>query len=148
MEKFVKRFDELTLRELYEIMRLRVDVFVREQNCAYSDLDGKAYAALHVFFSDNGEICAYLRVLPAGVMFPDCAGMGRVIAKRRGVGLGARILRAGIAAAREGFCAGEIRLEAQTYAVGFYEKAGFEIAGEPFLEDGIEHVLMRRPDCG
>ena len=96
----------------------------------------------HVFYEEGGEILAYLRVLPAGSMFPDAAGIGRVIAKRRGEGLGARVLAAGIAAARRSFGAGKIKLEAQCYAAGFYEKAGFVRRGEPFDEDGIEHVLM------
>ena len=142
VELHVKGFDGLTNAELYEILKLRVDVFVAEQRCAYPDLDGRDYAALHVFYEEGGEILAYLRVLPAGSMFPDAAGIGRVIAKRRGEGLGARVLAAGIAAARRSFGAGKIKLEAQCYAAGFYEKAGFVRRGEPFDEDGIEHVLM------
>ena len=75
-------------------------------------------------------------------MFPDAAGIGRVVAKRRGEGLGMAVLRAGIAAARGRFGAGRIRLEAQSHAVGFYERAGFAVCGEEFDEDGIPHVPM------
>ena len=142
MELSVKDFPSLTAAELYEILRLRVDVFVCEQRCAYPELDGRDYDALHVYYADGGGICAYLRVLPPGTMFPDAAGIGRVVAKRRGEGLGMAVLRAGIAAARGRFGAGRIRLEAQSHAVGFYERAGFAVCGEEFDEDGIPHVPM------
>ena len=142
MELHVKSFDELTARELYEILRLRVDVFVVEQRCAYTELDGLDYMAAHVFYTDGGGIAAYLRVLPPGERFPDAAGIGRVIARRRGEGLGAAVLAAGIAAARSMPGVERIRLEAQTYARGFYEKAGFAACGDEFDEDGIPHIEM------
>ena len=147
MELCAKQFEDLSVQELYELLKLRVDVFVVEQNCPYHELDGKDQAALHVFLKDAGEIVAYLRVLPLGAMFDDAVGIGRVIAKKRGVGLGARILRAGIALARERMDAGRIRLEAQSYAQGFYEKAGFVRCSDEFDEDGIPHVgMVLEPD--
>ena len=88
------------------------------------------------------EIAAYLRILPEGMQFKDAAGIGRVIARKRGEGLGAEILRAGIDVARRQFHAKRIRLEAQSYAQGFYEKAGFVRCSEEFDEDGIPHVEM------
>lgn len=106
MEFHVKRFEEITNGELYEILKLRVDVFVVEQRCAYPDLDGRDRAALHVFCEEGGEILAYLRVLPEGEYFPDAAGIGRVIAKRRGAGLGVKILAEGVKAAAERWAAG------------------------------------------
>ena len=142
MELYVKRFEELTVSELYEILRLRVDVFVVEQSCAYAELDGRDRGALHVFYAEGGEIEAYLRILPPGAYFPDAAGIGRVIARRRGEGLGASVLAAGIAAARALPGAERVRLEAQTYARGFYEKAGFTVCGDEFDEDGIPHIEM------
>ena len=141
MELHVKTFDELTLDELYDLLRLRVDVFVVEQNCPYPELDGRDKAALHVFLTDEGGIQACLRVLDRGVASAHAA-LGRVIARRRGVGLGRRIVEAGIAAARERFGAETIYLEAQCYAQGFYEKLGFRPVSETFLEDGIPHVRM------
>lgn len=138
----VKRFYELTNDELYAVLKLRVDVFVVEQKCAYPDLDGKDPDALHVFLSDADGIAAYLRVLPEGAQFADAVGIGRVIAARRGLGLGARVLAAGIEAARRELGAQRIRIEAQSYAQGFYEKAGFVRCTDEFDEDGIPHVGM------
>ena len=142
MELHIRRFSELTVPELYDILRLRVDVFVVEQRCAYHELDGRDGCALHVWLSDDGGVAAYLRLLPPGAMFTDAAAIGRVIAARRGEGLGAEIVRAGIAAARERLGAGRIRIEAQAYAQGFYEKLGFERCSDEFDEDGIPHVEM------
>lgn len=142
MELHVKHFEELTLQELYDILRLRVDVFVVEQRCAYPDLDGRDESALHVFITDGGKLAAYLRVLPRGEYFDDAVAIGRVIAARRGEHLGAEVLRAGIAAARSLPGADRIRIEAQSYAKGFYEKAGFVRCSDEFDEDGIPHVQM------
>ena len=142
MELKIKRFGELSNSELYAIMKLRVDVFVVEQRCAYAELDGRDQAALHVFLQDGGEVAAYLRVLPRGAYFEDAAAIGRVIAARRGEGLGAEILRAGIEAARSLTGGERIRIEAQSYAMGFYERAGFTRCSDEFDEDGIPHVQM------
>lgn len=142
MELHVKRFEELTLSELYNILRLRVDVFVVEQRCAYPDLDGRDERALHVFITDGAALAAYLRVLPRGEYFDDAVMIGRVIAAQRGRGLGAEVLRAGIAAARSLPGSDRIRIEAQSYAQGFYEKAGFVRCSDEFDEDGIPHVQM------
>ena len=141
MELHVKRFSELTLDELYALLRLRVDVFVVEQNCPYPELDGRDQAALHVFLTDAEGIQACLRVLDRGVV-SEHAALGRVIARKRGCGLGRRVVEAGIAAARERFGAETVYLEAQSYARGFYEKLGFRQVSEEFLEDGIPHVKM------
>lgn len=142
MELKIKSFEELTNRELYALLKLRVDVFVVEQHCAYPDLDGMDNKALHVFFEEDGELLAYMRILPEGEHYGDAVMIGRVIAARRGVGLGARILAAGIEAARSLLGARRIRLEAQSYAQGFYEKAGFARCSDEFDEDGIPHVEM------
>ena len=141
METLVKRFDELMVSELYEILKLRVDVFVVEQNCPYSELDGKDQGALHVFFRDEEGIQAYLRVLGPGVTFPEVS-LGRVISRKRWCGMGSRLLEEGIRTAKEKFGAKAIRIEAQSYAKAFYEKAGFRQVSEEFLEDGIPHIEM------
>ena len=141
MQVYVKAFEELSPAELYAILRLRVEVFMLEQKCLYPDLDGLDRQALHVWLSEDGELAAYLRVLPRGVRSEDVM-IGRVIAVRRGCGLGARVMREGIRAARERFGADRIYLEAQDYARAFYEKLGFRPISEPFDEDGILHVKM------
>lgn len=141
MELTVKRFDELDIYELYEIMKLRVSVFVVEQNCPYQELDDKDKAAWHVYFRENGEITAYLRVLAPGVSF-DEAAIGRVISTRRRCGLGTKLLQEGIRVAREQMNTRAIKIEAQTYARSFYEQQGFRQISEEFLEDGIPHIEM------
>ena len=141
MQVYVKAFEELSPAELYAILRLRVEVFMLEQKCLYPDLDGLDRQALHVWLSEDWELAAYLRLLPRGVRSENVM-IGRVIAVRRGCGLGARVMREGIRAAREKLGAGRICLEAQVYAQGFYEKLGFRRVSEPFDEDGIPHVKM------
>ena len=141
MDVSVKWFDELTTRELYEILKLRVDVFVVEQRCIYPEIDGKDLVAFHVYIADGEEVVAYARVLPPGASFAE-ASIGRVIAKRRGEHLGEAIMRTSIDVARSRFQTPGIRIEAQTYARGFYEKFGFRQTSEEFLDEGIPHIEM------
>ncbi len=141
MELHVKRYDELTKDELYALLRLRVAVFVVEQNCPYQELDGRDRAAVHVWLEDADGIAACLRVMDRGVESADVS-IGRVVAARRRQGLGSRVLREGIRVAREVFGADRIYLEAQVYARRFYERQGFRQASEEFLEDGIPHIRM------
>lgn len=141
MELVIKHFTELSLEELYDILRARVDVFVVEQNCPYPEIDGKDFDAYHFVMRDENGIAAYLRVLKSGVSF-DAPALGRILTTRRGEGLGAEIVREGIKFAREKLGAREIKIEAQTYARGFYEKLGFRQCSEPFMDDGIEHIEM------
>lgn len=141
MELMVKRFDELSARELYTILKLRVDVFVVEQECIYPELDNKDLRAHHVWLEENGEILAYLRVLEPGVSYAE-ASIGRVVAVRRRCGLGSRIVAEGIKVVKERLGVDAIRIEAQTYARGLYEKLGFRQMSEEFLEDGIAHIEM------
>ena len=146
MRIMCKYFDELTTRELYEILRVRSAVFVIEQTCIYEDIDGADYESIHVFGREDGEISGYLRIFPK----PDEAGtvqMGRVLTARRGKGLGGEILREGIRAAKEMLHAEKIYIEAQTYAIGFYAREGFKVCSEEFMEDGIAHVCMTRVKC-
>ena len=141
MQLKTKRFDELSLDELYAILRLRVNVFVVEQCCPYPELDDRDQQALHVWLEDDEGIEAYLRVLDRGITGPHAA-IGRVIAVKRRAGLGRKIVQAGIDTARERFGAETIYIEAQTYARGLYEKLGFRQISEEFLEDGIPHIKM------
>ncbi len=136
-----KRFQELTPDELYAILKLRVDVFVVEQRCPYGELDGLDQQALHIWLRDEEGIEAYVRVLDKGVK-SEHAAVGRVIAVKRRMGLGTRIVQAGLDAAREYFGADAVYIEAQTYARGLYEKLGFRQISEEFLEDGIPHIRM------
>ena len=146
MKYVAKHFSELTADELFAIYRLRVSVFVVEQNCAYQEVDAADQLAYHVWLEDADGIQAYLRVLPAGTTF-DEVSLGRVIAVKRRCGLGGKILAEGIRIAREKFAADCIVIEAQTYARKLYENAGFVQISEEFLEDGIPHIKMRLELC-
>ena len=141
MELFVRRFDELDIHDLYEIMKLRCDVFIVEQECHYEDIDGRDINAIHVYLKDNNEIVGYLRILDKGVVFKEVS-IGRVIAKRRRVGICSELLKAGLKAAKKYYNADKIKIEAQVYAKSFYERVGFKVCGAEFLEDGIPHVPM------
>ena len=143
MEIIVKRFEELTVDELYDILKLRVDVFVVEQNCPYPEIDGKDRFGFHVIMRDEQGIAAYLRALEPGVSFPEAA-LGRVITApdRRRCGLGSRLLEEGIRVVRQNMDTPGIRIEAQVYARAFYEAQGFVQTSGEFLEDGIPHIQM------
>ena len=142
MELILKHFRELTLDELADIYRLRVSVFVVEQNCPYQEIDAADKTAYHRYLKDEDGIQAYARVLPPGTTFETCS-IGRVLSKKRRCGLGTQIVNAAIAAAKEKFSADIITIEAQVYARSLYEKAGFIQISDEFLEDGIPHILMQ-----
>lgn len=141
MDLVVKHFSELTAFELHEILRIRSQVFVVEQNCVYQDVDGKDTDAWHLYLKDENGIQACLRVLDKGVSFEEAA-IGRVVSLKRREGLASRLLQEGIRVAREKFGAERISLEAQVYARSLYEKQGFRQTSEEFLEDGIPHIKM------
>ena len=143
MKLICKHFNDLTAKELYEILRLRVDVFVVEQNCSYPEVDGKDLDAWHLWFEDEDGIAGYLRLLAPGVSFKE-ASIGRVIAKKRRCGIGSKLMQAGIEKIKEIYGNTDIRIEAQVYAREFYEKAGFVKVSEEFLDDGIPHIEMLR----
>ena len=142
MKQYIKRFDELSTAELYEILKLRNAVFIVEQNCAYQDIDGLDETAYHMWLEDENGIAAYVRLLPPGVRFEDSV-IGRVIAVRRRSGVGSQIMRMAQSAVREVFGADSVTIEAQVYAREFYEKLGFVQQSDEFDEDGIPHILMR-----
>ncbi len=141
MELKIKNFNELTTKELYEILKARANVFVVEQNCVYPDVDDKDYESLHMFYETDGKIDAYLRVYKK-LNDEDTMQIGRVLTVKRETGLGSEILKAGINEIRNNTDAKKIYLEAQSYATGFYEKDGFKVCSDEFLEDGIPHVEM------
>ena len=140
-KRVIKQFPELKPQELYDILKLRVDVFVVEQQCAYAELDDRDQQATHIWLEDPEGIQAYLRVMKPGVE-ADCFSIGRVVTARRGSGLGRLILTEGINYVKDEFDASRVYLEAQTYARGFYEKLGFRQVSEEFVIDGIPHIRM------
>ena len=141
MELCVKNFSELTTDELYSIMKLRVSVFVVEQQCPYMELDDLDKNALHVWLKDGDDIQAYLRIVDK-THDREFVSIGRVIAVKRRCGLASRLLQEAIRLAKSSFNAEKIYLEAQVYAKSLYEKQGFVQISDEFMEDGIPHVKM------
>ncbi|MBR5720952.1 MAG: GNAT family N-acetyltransferase [Clostridia bacterium] len=145
MDTVVKEFDELSAKELYGIIRARTEVFVVEQKCPYQELDGLDIFSTHLYFSQNGEIAAYLRIVPPGKRFEEVS-FGRIFTSLpyRGKGLGAKLMEEGIKAAEKIYGKCPIRISAQKHACGFYEKFGFIKDSEEYDEDGIVHIEMIR----
>lgn len=141
MDLIVKRFEELSIDELYEILQVRFAVFIVEQKCIYPEVDGRDQHSYHVYLKDDTGIKAYLRVVDKGVSHEEVS-IGRVLTTKRGIGLGKRILSEGIKVAKERMNADKIVIEAQSYAKKYYEKAGFKQVSEEFMEDGIPHIKM------
>jgi ElaA protein len=141
----IKAFKNLHVDELYELLRLRSEVFVVEQNCVFLDADNKDQHCHHVLLYAEDELAAYSRIVPAGISYPELS-IGRVITapKFRGTGLGKVVMELAINACRELFSEGDIRIGAQTYALPFYQSLGFVPDGEVYDEDGIEHIEMLR----
>ncbi len=141
MDIIVKKFEELDVNELYEIMQARAAVFVVEQECAYQDLDGVDKEAYHVYLREDGQMVAYLRVLDKGKRL-DEVSVGRVISLKRGLGLGKTLMQVGLQVAKEKFGAKVVKVGAQVQAKGFYESVGFRQVSEEYDEDGIPHIYM------
>lgn len=144
MQWELKTFAELSNLELYEILRARAEVFVVEQNCVYQDCDGHDLHSRHLLGRVNGELAAYLRVVPPGRKYPE-ASFGRVITVPafRGKSLGKALIAEALRRLdAEG--AGSLRISAQAYLERFYEGFGFARTGSEYLEDNIPHVEMVR----
>lgn len=148
MQWKVARWEALSRDEWHGMVRLRVDVFVLEQDCPYSDLDGKDLRSLHVWLEDKElgkghPAAAYARVVAPGVSYAE-PSIGRVVTRhdRRGEGLGRELMRRCIDACRTEWPDMPIRISAQCYLEQFYSDLGFVLVGEPYLEDGIPHVEM------
>ena len=140
-----KTFRELTVDELYELLRVRSEVFVVEQDCVYQDMDGDDRLSIHLWLTDGDKIVALCRVCPAGTHMEEVS-IGRVITTERGKGYGKQMMLEGIKVARDHFNAKRIDIEAQEYARGFYEQVGFRQSSEPFILDGIPHIRMTWTD--
>jgi len=143
MEAYIKKFNELSLEELYKILRLRNEVFVVEQNCVYQDADGKDVKAIHLFMKDEDEIIAYVRIFKPGKYF-DMSSIGRVVVhpKYRGQNLGKTIMKKAMGYVINDLKENNIKISAQTYLKKFYNELGFIEKGEEYLEDGIPHIKM------
>lgn len=137
----IKWFNELTTDELYELLRIRSEVFVVEQNCVYQDMDGDDQKSVHLWLTVAEKVVALARVCPAGTHMDEIS-IGRVITTERGKGYGKQVMIHAIDAAIEYFGATRIDIEAQEYARGFYEGVGFKQSSNTFMLDGIPHIKM------
>jgi ElaA protein len=139
----LKTFDQLSVSELYAIMRLRIEVFIVEQNCPYQDADDKDQSSYHLMGWEHGALVAYTRLLPPGLSFAE-KSIGRVVTspRARKRGLGYELMNESINQATTLFGKSPTRIGAQLYLKNFYEKLGFRKDSDIYLEDGIEHIEM------
>ncbi len=140
MEWKLKKFDDLTLDELYGILKLRSEVFVVEQDCVYQDLDDKDQLSYHLFLENDGETVAVSRIIPENVSYEEMS-IGRVVVKEnfRGQGLSKIMMKKAIDFIVDDLGKSEIRLSGQAYLVDFYEDLGFKKVSDMYMEDNIEH---------
>jgi ElaA protein len=141
----IKPFEALSVNELYDLLKLRSEIFVVEQNCVYLDLDGKDKMALHLFGEFEGKIVAHARLFKARISF-DNASIGRVVvdANYRDRKWGHDLMREAIAAIAKHYDEVKITIGAQLYLKKFYESHGFVQSSEMYLEDDIPHIEMKR----
>ncbi len=138
-----KTFFELNIEELYQILRLRSEVFVVEQDCVYQDIDNKDQNAIHLYYIDNDEIVAYTRIFKAGDYYENpCIGRVVVSKEERGKDFGKKIMIDSIEYIKQNIKGEKIELSAQKYLDKFYRDLGFYKIGEDYLEDGIPHQRM------
>ena len=143
MKIIVKPFHKITTQELYNILQLRSEVFVVEQECIYQDIDGKDQKAIHIFFTENKKTIAYSRIFNEGEYFEN-PSIGRVVVAKaeRGKELGKKVMIEGAKYIKENFTNKNIEISAQKYLKEFYTDLGYEFTGSEYLEDGIPHIRM------
>ena len=137
-------FNELNTKELYEISRVRSEIFVVEQEILYNDFDRKDYKAIHLSGFIEEELVAYARIFDKGDYYDDHTGFGRVavIEKERGNNYGKELVKKCVEVCKKNFDKQEIKISAQAYLEKFYIDLGFERRGEGYMEDGIPHCAM------
>lgn len=141
----IKTFEELTVPELYAIIKARIDVFVVEQDCPYPDLDDYDQKAIHLWAEQEGEVLANCRIFDRGIKYPETS-IGRVLTteKARGKNLGKQLIGYAVETIENRFHTSGIRISAQDYLLRFYSSFGFEDTGKKYLEDNIPHTEMLR----
>ena len=139
MNFIAKKFEDLTVSELYEIVRARQEIFLMEQRIVCRDFDGVDYDALHCFLWENDKVVAYMRAFMEGGEIH----LGRFLTLRHGEGLGRRLMESALPVIRKHFGCETVSFHAQKHAEGFYLKLGFKTVSDVFMEEGIPHVLMK-----
>lgn len=142
---YSKRFDELSNKEVHDILALRSEVFVVEQDCAYQDIDGKDFEAIHLFIKDlNDSLLACTRIFAKDAYHKEFVSISRVVVspKARGISLGKAIMQYSIDMCQKEYGKEAIKISAQKYLDKFYSDLGFKATGKEYLEDGIPHMEM------
>ena len=139
MNFLAKSFSELSLEELYEILKSRAEIFLLEQGIICQDLDDNDYKSLHCFFFDGKRVIAYLR---AFLTDEDTVTIGRVLTLEHRSGIGSKLMKKSIEEIQKHFTCKKISVHAQKQAVGFYEKMGFTAVSDEFIEAGVVHITM------
>jgi len=144
----IAKFDALSINQLYDILKLRVDVFVVEQQCYYPELDDKDRHpdTLHLFCYTQQQLHAYLRILPQGVEYTDHIALGRVVVEQsaRNTGLGHQLVQQAIDLCQQYWPTVSIKISAQHHLLAYYQQHGFVSCSEMYLEDNIPHIAMLR----
>lgn len=139
MELIAKTFEELDTRELYEILKARSEIFLLEQGIVCQDMDDEDYNSLHCFFTEEGKVTAYLR---AFYIDEQTVKIGRVLTLKHGNGTGRELMNRSLKVIEEKMNCKKITVNAQKQAMGFYEKLGFKVTSDEFLEERVIHVKM------
>lgn len=143
----IKSFDKLSISELYQILKARIDVFVVEQNAAYPDIDDYDQIAIHLWAENqNGELLAYCRIFDKGIKYQETS-IGRVLSTEnsRGLGIGKQLVDYAVQTIENRLKTSSIRISAQDYLIPFYGSFGFVETQKKYLEDGLPHTEMHRP---
>ncbi|MCC5906412.1 MAG: GNAT family N-acetyltransferase [Balneolaceae bacterium] len=140
--KHITRFSDFPPSDLYEVLKLRQDVFIIEQDCIYGDMDGKDVQSEHLLIIDDGLLAGYSRIVPAGLKF-EVPSIGRIVVRHefRGRNFGRKLVEKSIEIIREEYT-GEIKIEAQFHLQFFYNSLGFVTISEAYNVDGIPHIEM------
>ncbi|MBM7624242.1 GNAT family N-acetyltransferase [Sporohalobacter salinus] len=143
MEWHIKFFNELTTKELYNIIQERINVFVVEQECPYFECDGKDNKSFHLYAKEDDQIVAYARVLLPGISYKE-ASIGRVLVNKenRGNGLARELMKRAMDFITEELQQDSIKISGQEYLTDFYKSLGFKVVSDVYLEDGIPHLDM------
>ena len=144
MQWILKKFNDLTVNEFHDILQLRINIFIVEQNCPYPELDNKDKIAFHLFGIDkNNKIIAYTRIFKPGDFYKEAA-FGRVVVHEeyRNQKIGSQLVKETIIETHKLFGNINIKIGAQTYLKDFYQSFGFQQVGDDYIEDGIPHIHM------
>lgn len=143
----LQHYDELSKQELHQILRLRAEVFIVEQNCSYQDVDQKDESAYHLSVFLENRLVAYARLIPEGISYHGYCSIGRVLSSLdvRKMGVGRFLMIQAITSCKELWSNLPIKISAQSYLLQFYQSLGFQPIGEEYLEDNIPHICMIHP---